>query len=172
MTKVLADALVPIFTGLLLGYWAGRRGLMDSINIRNLIVFVMNFAAPCALFSIIIETSRAVLRQQVMTAFVIALVFTGIYLGCYFWARYRVGMSIPDGAVLALTCRRPQPNDQVAGTDQGQGLLLGNRAMGDRSQDLRIEPCVASDLLASTVSLFRSLCEIARSSLTFATITS
>ena len=103
MTKVLADALVPIFTGLLLGYWAGRRGLMDSINIRNLIVFVMNFAAPCALFSIIIGTSREVLRQQVMTAFAIALVFTGIYLGCYFWARYRVDMSIPDSAVLALT---------------------------------------------------------------------
>ena len=103
MTKVLADALVPIFTGVLLGYWAGRRGLMDSINIHNLIVFVMNFAAPCALFSIIIGTSREVLRQQVMTAFAIALVFTGIYLGCYFWARYRVGMSIPDGAVLALT---------------------------------------------------------------------
>jgi malonate transporter and related proteins len=76
---------------------------MNSINIRNLIVFVMNFAAPCALFSIIIGTSREVLRQQVMTAFAIALVFTGIYLGCYFWARYRVGMSIPDGAVLALT---------------------------------------------------------------------
>jgi malonate transporter and related proteins len=103
MTNVLVDALVPIFTGLLLGYWAGRRGLMDSINIRNLIVFVMNFAAPCALFSIIIGASREVLRQQVMTAFAIALVFTGIYLGCYFWARYRVRMSIPDGAVLALT---------------------------------------------------------------------
>ena len=103
MTKVLADALVPIFTGLLLGYWGGRRGLLDSINIHNLIVFVMNFAAPCALFSIIIETSREVLQQQAMTAFVIAFVFTGIYLGCYFWARYRVGMSIPDGAVLALT---------------------------------------------------------------------
>jgi malonate transporter len=76
---------------------------MDSLNIRNLIVFVMNFAAPCALFSIIIGTSREVLRQQAMTAFAIALVFTGIYLGCYFWARYRVGMSISDSAVLALT---------------------------------------------------------------------
>lgn len=81
MTKGLADALIPVFTGLLLGYWAGRRGLMDSVNIRNLIVFVMNFAAPCALFSIIIGTSREVLQQQVMTAFAIALVFTGVYLG-------------------------------------------------------------------------------------------
>jgi malonate transporter len=76
---------------------------MDSLNIRNLIVFVMNFAAPCALFSIIIGTSREVLRQQAMMAIAIALVFTGIYLGCYFWARYRVGMSISDSAVLALT---------------------------------------------------------------------
>ena len=63
----------------------------------------MNFAAPRALFSIIIGNSREVLRQQVMTAFAIALVFTEIYLGCYFWARYRVGMSNPDSAVLALT---------------------------------------------------------------------
>jgi malonate transporter len=103
MAKVLADALVPIFTGLLFGYWAGRQGLMDSINIRNLTVFVMTFSAPCALFSIIIGTSREVLRQQVMTAFAIALVFIGIYLGCYLWARHRVGMSISDGAVVALT---------------------------------------------------------------------
>ena len=103
MTKVLADALVPIFTGLLLGYWAGRRGLMDSINIRNLIVFVMNFAAPCALFSIIIGTSREVLRQQVMTAFVIALVFTGIYLGCYFWG--------------PLSCRHVHPRRRCARFD-------------------------------------------------------
>ena len=95
MTKVLADALVPIFTGLLLGYWAGRRGLMDSINIRNLIVFVMTFSAPCALFSIIIETSREVLQHQVTTAFAIALVFTGIYWDVIF------------GRVIVSACPSP-----------------------------------------------------------------
>ena len=36
MTKVLLDALVPIFAGLLLGYTAGRRGMMDNVNLRNL----------------------------------------------------------------------------------------------------------------------------------------
>jgi glucan phosphoethanolaminetransferase (alkaline phosphatase superfamily) len=127
MTRVLADALVPIFTGLLLGYWAGRRELMDSINIRNLIVFVMTFSAPCALFSIIIGTSREVLQQQVMTVFAIALVFTGIYLGCYFWARYRVGMSIPNGAVLALTFRFPKSQKR-----------LNNQLRGCRRQYSRI----------------------------------
>ena len=41
MTKVLLDTLIPIFAGLLLGYMAGRRGLMDNRNVRNLIVLVM-----------------------------------------------------------------------------------------------------------------------------------
>jgi hypothetical protein len=36
MAKELVDALVPIFAGLLLGFWAGRRGLMDNFNVRNL----------------------------------------------------------------------------------------------------------------------------------------
>ena len=50
MTKLLLDTLTPIFAGLLLGYVAGRRGLMDNVNVRNLIVFVMNFAVPVPCF--------------------------------------------------------------------------------------------------------------------------
>jgi hypothetical protein len=30
MAKALVDALVPIFAGLLLGFWADHRGLMDN----------------------------------------------------------------------------------------------------------------------------------------------
>jgi malonate transporter and related proteins len=102
LLMVLADALVPIFTGLLLGWWAGRRGVFDNVNVHNLIVLVMNFAVPCAMFSVIMGTSRRELREQVMTSFVIALGFAAFYLGCYLWARRR-GMSISDAAVLALT---------------------------------------------------------------------
>jgi len=69
VTKLLLDTLVPIFAGLLLGYTAGRRGLMDNINVRNLIVFVMNFAVPCALFSTIIQSSRAALQQHIAASF-------------------------------------------------------------------------------------------------------
>jgi len=47
MIRVLADALVPIFAGLLLGYIAGLRRIMDNQNVQNLIVFVMTFAVPC-----------------------------------------------------------------------------------------------------------------------------
>jgi malonate transporter and related proteins len=61
VTKVLLDTLIPIFAGLVLGYIAGRRGLMDNRNVRNLIVLVMNFAIPCALFSTILGGHRELL---------------------------------------------------------------------------------------------------------------
>jgi hypothetical protein len=53
MAKIIVDALVPIFAGLLLGFGAGRRGLMDNLNVRTLIALVVSISAPCALFLII-----------------------------------------------------------------------------------------------------------------------
>jgi predicted permease len=51
MTLILLNALLPIFVGLLLGYIAGRRGVIENLNVRNLIVLVMDFAIPmCPVF--------------------------------------------------------------------------------------------------------------------------
>jgi malonate transporter len=105
--KVLVDALVPIFVGLLLGYIAGKRGSMDNVHVKNLIELVMDFAIPCALFSTISQTSWAVLKQQTSTALMIALVFSASYAGCYFWARRSLEMSVSDASVLALTVGFP-----------------------------------------------------------------
>jgi malonate transporter and related proteins len=107
MTTVLLDALVPIFVGLLLGYCAGRRDVMDNVNVRNLIVLVMNFAIPCALFSTIIRTPREDLEQQLPTALMISLVFAVLYVASYFWARLSLKMSVSDASVLALTIGFP-----------------------------------------------------------------
>src|ERR1700722_14209613 len=107
MTKVLLDALVPIFAGLLLGYMAGRRGMMDNVNVRNLIVLVMTIAIPCALFSVISQTSWAVLEKQISTAVMIAWVFTALYAWIYFWGRRSLKMSVSDASVLALTVGFP-----------------------------------------------------------------
>jgi predicted permease len=41
MTLILLNALLSIFVGLILGYIAGRRGVMDNLNVQNLIVLVM-----------------------------------------------------------------------------------------------------------------------------------
>lgn len=107
MTTILLDALVPIFVGLLLGYFAGRRGLMDSGNVRNLIVLVMNIAIPCSLFSVILMTPRDMLIQQAPTAFMIAIAFGVVYLGVFFWAKQAIHLSGSDASVLALTLGFP-----------------------------------------------------------------
>src|ERR1700722_4558445 len=87
MIKILADGLVPIFAGLLLGYIAGLRGVLNNQNVRNLIAFVMSFAVPCSLFLSIAQTPRAALREQVGAALVLAFVYFVLFAVTFFWAR-------------------------------------------------------------------------------------
>ena len=107
MTKLLLDTFIPIFAGLLLGYVAGRRGLLDNVNVKNLIVLVMNFAVPCALFSTIIRSSRAVLQQHIAASLVIAFTFCSLYVISYFYARRFLRMAVSESSVLALTIGFP-----------------------------------------------------------------
>jgi malonate transporter len=107
MTLILLDALLPIFVGLLLGYIAGRRGVMDNLNVRNLIVLVMDFAIPCALFYTISRTSWHVLVEQLEPAVMMGVVFVALYAASYVWARRSLKMSITDASVLALTVGFP-----------------------------------------------------------------
>jgi malonate transporter len=107
MIAALADALVPIFVGLLAGFVAGRRGLMDNVNVRNLIVLVMDFAVPCSLFLVIGQTPRTVLQQQLLPVLCIAVAFCGIYAAVYVWARLQRCMPVADSAILALTIGFP-----------------------------------------------------------------
>jgi predicted permease len=81
--------------------------MMDNLHVRNLIVLVMNFAIPCALFSTIMRSSRAVLREHVPAALMIVLAFSALYLISYLWARRRLAMSVSDASVLALTVGFP-----------------------------------------------------------------
>jgi len=80
---------------------------MDNRNVRNLIVLVMNFAIPCALFSTIIQSSRADLLRHIPGALMITLVFGALYLAIYIWARRWLRMSLSDASVLALTTSFP-----------------------------------------------------------------
>jgi malonate transporter and related proteins len=107
MIKVLADALVPIFAGLLLGYIAGLRRIMDNQNVHNLIVFVMSFAVPCSLFLAIARTPRAALREQAGTALVLVIAYSVLYGLSFFWARSGEKLRASDSGVLALTISFP-----------------------------------------------------------------
>jgi predicted permease len=107
MIKVLADALAPIFAGLLLGYIAGLRGILDNQNVRTLITFVMSFAVPCSLFMSIARTPREELREQGGAALVLTIVYFVLYALTFFWARSREKLRTLDSSVLALTVSFP-----------------------------------------------------------------
>jgi malonate transporter and related proteins len=107
MVKILADALVPIFAGLLLGYIAGLRGVLDNQNVRNLIVFVMSFAVPCSMFLSIAQTPRATLGEQTGAALVLAIVYFVLFAVTFVWARSSEKLPASDSSVLALTISFP-----------------------------------------------------------------
>jgi malonate transporter and related proteins len=105
--KILADALVPIFAGLLLGYVAGLRGVMDNKNVQTLITLVMSFAVPCALFLSIISAPRAALREEIPSALVFTLGYTVVYALSFLWTTYGMNLQASDSSVVALTVAFP-----------------------------------------------------------------
>src|SRR5580693_3493362 len=107
MTKVLGDALVPIFAGLLLGYFAGLWRRMDNQNVRTLITFVMSFAIPCSLFMSMARTPRAELREQAGAALVLTIVYVVLYALTFWWARSSQKLRTWSSADLALTVSFP-----------------------------------------------------------------
>jgi malonate transporter and related proteins len=107
MVEVLANLLVPVFGGLLLGYAAGLRNVVDTKNLRTLITFVMSFAAPCALFTTIVRTPHPLLWSQSKVVLVLAAVYLATYAVMYVSAR-RIGKLTPaDSSVLSLTLAFP-----------------------------------------------------------------
>src|ERR1700684_73252 len=107
MTTVLADALVPIFAGILLGYCAGLWRRMDNQNVQTLITFVMSFAVPAALFLAIADTPREVLHKEAASATVLTLVYVVLYVVGYLWSRSAEGLSRSESSVVALTVSFP-----------------------------------------------------------------
>lgn len=107
MTKILADALVPIFAGLLLGYLAGLWCVMDNQNVGTLITFVMSFAIPCSLFLAVASTPLAALRDQAAAALVLTIVYVAVYVISFCWTRSRENLPPSDSSVVALTLGFP-----------------------------------------------------------------
>ena len=107
MAQMLAVALVPIFFGLILGYWAGLRKLVDNVNVRTLVSLVMNFALPCSLFLAIVKTPRPILSSQGRMIVLLAAVYLLLFAATYAFSRKMLRASSRDGAVLALTLGFP-----------------------------------------------------------------
>ena len=107
MIAILAFALIPIFFGLLLGYFAGLRGFVDNRDVHSLVRFVMNFALPCSLFLAIARTDFGMLRSQAGLIVVLGLVYLVLFFVTLFVDRRMFGSGAADNAVLALTLAFP-----------------------------------------------------------------
>jgi malonate transporter len=73
MAYLIAKALLPVYLGLALGYFAGRNRLIDNIDIRSLTSLLMQFALPLSLFMAIGVTPRAEIIQEGRFAAVVVL---------------------------------------------------------------------------------------------------
>jgi malonate transporter len=107
MLEILANSLVPVFAGLLLGYVAGVRKLVDNRDLRTLITFVMSFAVPCALFTTIVRAPHELLWGQGKVVLVLAISYLAIYGLTYFSAVRLAKMTGADSSVLSLTLAFP-----------------------------------------------------------------
>ena len=103
----MANSLVPIFVGLLLGYAAGLRKIVDNKDVNGLVTFLMTFALPCSLFVTIARTPLELLRGQAKAAIVLALVYVVVYLLAYVVSSTLGKDNDANSAVSALTVAFP-----------------------------------------------------------------
>jgi malonate transporter and related proteins len=105
--ELLANSLVPIFVGLLFGYAAGLRKLVDNKDVKTLVSFLMTFALPCYLFVTMASTPRQLLWDQAKPALVFAVVYVAIFVATYYASRHLIKDTAANSAVLALTLGFP-----------------------------------------------------------------
>ena len=107
MLNLIVTALLPVFLVLALGYFAGRRKLIDNQNVSSLNVLLMQFALPLTLFISIARTPQSVIVDNASLAIVLAL---GMVI-CYVvvgWMQLKVfKLSLGDAAVETLTISFP-----------------------------------------------------------------
>jgi malonate transporter and related proteins len=107
MIDLLANALVPIFVGLLFGYAAGLRKVVDNKDVKTLVGFLMTFALPCYLFVTMASTPRQLLWDQAKPALVFAIVYAALFIATYYAWRNLAKDTTANSAVSALTLGFP-----------------------------------------------------------------
>ena len=107
METMILNALAPVFFVMGLGYFAGRRRLVDNMNVANLNVLVMTFALPAALFTAISRTPQKVIIENGKLMLVLTLAMLVIF-AVELLLQYRVFRTEPGkSAVQTLTVALP-----------------------------------------------------------------
>lgn len=107
MIYIIVHALAPIFVIMLLGFWAGKAGMVNNKDVSLLNIFVMDFALPAALFSATVQTPWPGIIAQWPLIVVITGAMWITYGTVYFLATKVFKKSPQDAAVLTLTVALP-----------------------------------------------------------------
>lgn len=107
MIYIIVHALAPIFIIMLLGFWAGKAGMVNNRDVSLLNIFVMDFALPAALFSATVQTPWSGIMAQSPLIVVLTGAMWITYVALYFLATRLFKKSPQDAAVLTLTVALP-----------------------------------------------------------------
>lgn len=107
MFKIIVSALLPIYVGLLIGYVAGKRGMVDNKNVKTINVMLMTFMVPLTMFIAISRTPRDVIIPNLALILVIGVSMLILYAGCLWMQRKFFGLTLAEGVVQSLTIAFP-----------------------------------------------------------------
>ena len=138
MAVEIAEALVPVFFVMFLGYFAGARRMIDNQHVASLNVLLMTFALPVALFVGVAHTSRSGLEENGKLVFVLVVSMLVIFGITFALNHYVFRLSPGENAVQSLSVGFPN--------FAAVGLPLLGSVMGPGSA-----ACVAASIAAGTV---------------------
>ena len=107
MSNAILLALAPIFFVLLLGYGAGRYGIVDNHKVDSLNALVMNFALPASLFAATASASRSEMVAQAPMFVILGAVMLGVFFAWYFGSTLILKESRANASLQALTLAFP-----------------------------------------------------------------
>jgi malonate transporter len=104
---IILPAMVPIYFVLLLGFTAGKSGVVKSAQVGGLNIVVMSYALPASLLAATAATPRAAMLGQwrLLVTLIIAMML--IYPLWYLFERRVLRRSVSESALQSLTVALP-----------------------------------------------------------------
>jgi len=105
MTLIL-QSLLPLAFVIFLGWFAGRRTIIDAKHSSSLATYVMSFSFPCLLFA---KTATTTLQDLINYRFIAGLSvgLLGMYLLVFLFSRYLRRISLSHSCQTAFVCAFP-----------------------------------------------------------------
>jgi len=104
---MIAEALVPVFFVIFLGYLAGARRIIDNQHLASLNVLLVTFALPVALFDGVAQTSRSGLEENGKLFLVLVISMSVIFGITFALNHYVFRLSPGENAVQSFSVGFP-----------------------------------------------------------------